>query len=130
ETITALKNAGYKIAIISSGISLLADRVKNELGIDKSFANELLIDQNGHLTGEGKENVELLKKVSVLQRLATSEGINTKQCAVVGDSIFDIPLFKRAGFSIAFNAKTHRVEEAADLAIKNKDLKEILRYFT
>jgi phosphoserine phosphatase len=67
---------------------LLADHVKNELGIDKSFVNKLLIDQNGHLTGEEKENVELLKKVRVLRRLAISEGITTKQCAVVGDSYF------------------------------------------
>ena len=72
---------------ISSRISLLADHVKNELGIDKSFVNKLLIDQNGHLTGEEKEN-RAFEKVRVLRRLATSEGITTKQCAVVGDSYF------------------------------------------
>jgi phosphoserine phosphatase len=43
--------------------------------------------------------------------------------------IFDIPLFKKAGFSVAFNPKDLRVKQAADLAIKNKDLKEILQYF-
>jgi len=120
ETINALKKAGYKTAIISSGISLLADRVKNELGIDQSFANELLVNKNGYLTGEGKENVELLKKVRTLQRLAAIEGIATQQCAVVGDSVFDIQLFKKAGFSIAFNTKDHRVKEAANLAIEGK----------
>jgi len=129
ETVNALRKAGYKTAIISSGISLLADRIKNELGIDQSFANELLVNQNGHLTGEGKENVELLKKVRILRQLAAIEGITTQQCAVVGDSIFDIPLFKKAGFSIAFNTKDRRVEEAADLAIEDKDLKKILRSF-
>jgi len=129
ETINALRKAGYKTAIISSGISLLADRIKNELGIDQSFANELLVNKKGQLTGEGKENVELLKKVRTLQRLVAIEGITTKQCAVVGDSIFDIPLFKKAGFSIAFNTNDHRVKEATDLAIEDKNLKEILQYF-
>jgi phosphoserine phosphatase len=129
ETIDALRKAGYKTAIVSSGISLLADRIKKELGVDQSFANELLINKNGHITGEGKENVELLKKMQTLQRLAAIEGITTKQCAVVGDSIFDIPLFKKAGFSIAFNTNDRRVKEAADLAIEDKNLKEILQYF-
>lgn len=125
ETLKALKEAGYKTAIISSGISILADRVKNELGIDYSFANKLLTDECGRLTGEGEEFVRLFDKDSVLKELVLREGTTIEQCIVVGDSRFDIPLFKGAGLSIAFNAKDDAAKEAADLVINEKDLTKI-----
>jgi phosphoserine phosphatase len=126
ETLIALQNAGYKSAIISSGISILADRVKNELGINFSFSNKLLSDKSGTLIGEGEEVVGLLNKDKILQNLALREGITTQQCVVVGDSKFDAPLFKDAGLSIAFNAKDETVKDAADLVIGGKDLTTIL----
>ena len=126
ETLTTLKKAGYKTAIVSSGISILADHVKNVLGIDYSFANKLLTDECGRLTGEGEEVVGLLNKDRVLKDLVLREGTTVKQCVVVGDSIFDIPLFKGAGLGIAFNAKDDAVKEAADLVINEKDLRRIL----
>jgi len=126
ETIDELKKAGYKTAIISSGISLLADRIKNQLGIDYSYANKLLFDGKGRLTGEAEESVTLSNKDSILKRLAAVEGIKPSECAVVGDSRFDVPMFKDAGFSIAFNPKDQLVREAAYSVIERKGLREIL----
>lgn len=117
-----LKRVGYKTAIISSGISLLANRVKETLNLDYSYANILLTDGNGRLTGEGEEMVGLFSKGVALRKLAEEAGISTKQCAVIGDSRFDIPLFKEAGLSIAFNAKDEAVAKAADLVLDDKDV--------
>jgi phosphoserine phosphatase len=39
-------------------------------------------------------------------------------------------MFREAGLSIAFNADDHSVEEAADVVVKRKDLREILPYLT
>lgn len=130
ETVMKLKKNGYRIAIISSGISILADRVKEELGIDYSYANKLLIGDNGRLTGEGEEVVALIDKETILKRLAKAEGIATDQCAVIGDSKFDISLFKNAGLSIAFNAKDDLVKETVDLVIDGKDLRKILPWLS
>lgn len=126
ETIDKLKKAGYKTAIISSGVSLLADRVRDQLGIDYSYANRLLFDEKGRLTGEAEESVTLLNKDRILRRLAAVECIKPSECAVVGDSRFDIPMFNEAAFSIAFNPKDELVREAADSVIEGKDLKKIL----
>ena len=123
-----LRKGGYKTAIISAGISLLADRIQKELGTDYSFANKLLIDDDGMLTGEGEDVVNLLAKVEVLHKLVLSEGITTRQCLVVGDGVYDIPLFKEAGFSIAFNTTNDRVKNAADVVIEEKDLTKLLPY--
>jgi len=120
--IDELKKDGYKTAIISSGISLLANRIKKTLNLDYSYANILLADKDGRLTGEGEEVVGLLSKGAMLSKLAGETGISTRQCAVFGDSRFDVPLFKEAGLSIAFNAKDEAVAKAADLVLDNKDM--------
>jgi phosphoserine phosphatase len=125
-----LKRRGYKTAIISSGISLLADRIKTTLGVDHSYANQLLVNEDGWLTGEGEENVGLVNKDVVLKKLKEEEGADSRQCIVLGDSQFDIPLFREAGLTIAFNAKDEVVKKAADLVIEGKDLRKTLPWLT
>lgn len=129
DTIDLLHKNGYTTAIISSGLSILAETLQKKLGINHIFANELLEDKNGILTGEGNPVVPLWEKGKVLQHLLNSLEIKPDNCAVVGDSIFDIPLFDMAGFSIAFNSKDKRVKEIADVYIESNDLRDILPYF-
>jgi len=129
STVKQLKNAGYKTAIISAGISILAERIQQELGIDYAFANRLIANGNGVLTGKGEEVVNPLKKAAVLRELAAKEHTAPRCCAVIGDSIFDVPMFKEAGFSIAFNTNDKRVKEAADIIIEEKNLEKVLPYF-
>ena len=126
STIRELRKAGYKTAIISAGISLLAERIQHELGIDYAFANRLVVNEKGILTGEGEEVVNLLNKIAVLRKLASTEQTTPRCCVVIGDSKYDIPLFKEAGFSIAFNTNDKEVRELADVVIEGKDLKKIL----
>jgi len=126
ETTESLRKEGIKTAIISAGVSLLAERLKQELGIDYAFANRLVVGNDGLLTGEGEEAADLLDKASLLSRLAERTGLHLSQCAVVGDSVFDIPLFEKAGLSIAFNATDERVKRAANIVIDAKDLRRIL----
>lgn len=128
-TISKLKKHGYKTCIISGGISILAQRIQKELGIDHSFANKLVVDEKGMLTGHGEEIVNLLNKLLILRKFASEQRITLRSCAIVGDSIFDIQLFAEAGLSIAFNASDERVKQAADVTVDNKDLTRILPYF-
>ncbi|WXG44239.1 MAG: HAD family phosphatase [Promethearchaeati archaeon SRVP18_Atabeyarchaeia-1] len=127
-TVAKLKRAGCYTAIISAGISILADRLQKKLGIDCSLANGLVADENGVLTGEGEEVVPLLGKVDVFRRLASERGTSADHCAVIGDSRFDIPLFEEAGISIAFNTSDDQVKQKADIAIRGKDLRSVLPY--
>jgi phosphoserine phosphatase len=128
ETLLKLK-FHYRTAIISSGLSVLAKNLQKELEIDYVYANDLKVNRRGMLTGEGEEVVDLWNKVAVLYSLVKRLGMTTEQCAVIGDSIYDIPLFKAAGFSIAFNSGNERVKESATVSIEKKDLRKILRYF-
>jgi phosphoserine phosphatase len=126
--VTQLRKEGYKTAIISAGISILAERIQQKLKIDHIYANKIIAHKNGVLTGE--EVVNPLNKIAVLRELASKEHMTLLNCAVIGDTIFDVSMFKAAGFSIAFNTKNEQVRQAADVVVEDKDLKEILPYFT
>lgn len=128
STIAELREAGFKTAILSAGISVLAERLQAELGIEYALANGLLVDEKGMLSGEGEEVVNLLNKATALRKLVLERQITPRCCAVVADSVFDIPLFKEVGFGIAFKAGDERVREAADIVINRKDLRQILSY--
>jgi phosphoserine phosphatase len=130
EAFAILKEACLKTALISAGVSVLAERLDAVLELDYVYANRLLTDRQGLLTGEGEGTVGLLNKLDVLKKLAAMENVSLQECIVVGDSLYDVPMFKEAGLSIAFNADDHSVEEAADVVVKRKDLREILPYLT
>ncbi|MFX0087167.1 MAG: HAD-IB family phosphatase [Candidatus Hodarchaeota archaeon] len=126
QTVFELRNRGYKRAILSAGISLLADKVNRKLKFDYVCANKLCIDENGFLTGEGVVMVELLSKEAALNELIEFIDISADQCIAIGDSVFDIPVFKKVGLSIAFNTSNNSVKQAADKIIEIKDLRAII----
>jgi phosphoserine phosphatase len=126
DVVDALRQRHVTTAIISSGIEMLATRVQGELGIDHVFANRLVTDGEGRLLGDGEEVVTLRNKGVVFERLCQAEALRPGDCAVVGDSRFDVPLFEKAGISIAFNARDPVVVEAADVVLDGTDLRRIL----
>jgi phosphoserine phosphatase len=128
STVAQLKRAGFKTAVISSGISILAERVQQELRIDFVFANRIVADINGVLTGKGVEVVNPLNKKAVLRKLAHHERTTPSRCAVIGDTVFDVPMFREAGLSIAFNTNDERVRKEANVTVEGKDLQKILPY--
>ncbi len=129
RTISTLRKSGYTIVIISAGISVLANLLQKKLGIDYVFANELSVDETGKILGKVEREVELLRKIDIFRDFTGRLKIPSHDCAVIGDSVFDIPLFREVGFSIAFNTNDTKVQRAANVTISNKDLTEILPFF-
>ncbi|RLI29707.1 MAG: phosphoserine phosphatase [Candidatus Hecatellales archaeon] len=127
ETIETLKGKGFLTAIISSGLEPLALRLKRQLGLDYVYANRLIVDGEGYLTGKGESVVEPKRKLEVLERLTEQLGLKPCNCAVVGDSFYDAPMLKAAGLGIAFNPKDEVVERAADVVVRGKNLKAVLK---
>jgi phosphoserine phosphatase len=126
ETVFELRRAGCRTAIISAGISVLADRLKRILGIDYSLANRLVVDESGALTGEGEDEVPLLEKAKVIERFASEQRIDLDDFAAVGDSRYDIPVFEEVRLGIAFNSSGKEVKQKADVVVNGKDLRGIL----
>lgn len=105
ELIHHLKHVGYKIALISGGFTYFTDVLKERLGFDYAFANELEI-KDGVLTGEiWGEIIDAEAKGRIIYRLAELERIGPENIVAVGDGANDLLMIKNAGLGVAFNAK-------------------------
>lgn len=127
EVITTLRTAGFKVVLLSAGLSLTTERINREIGIDDSFANDLIV-KNGLLTGEVKINVSFNNKDKALRPILHRFNVKINECAAVGDDTTMIPLFEKAGFRIAFNPRNRLVEKHADVVVRSEDLREILSH--
>lgn len=125
ELISTLKGMGLKTAILSGGFTFFGRKLKQRLGIDYLFANELVIQDN-KVTGEVKEPiVNGQRKADLLKLIADQEGIRLEQVVAVGDGANDLPMIGLAGLGIAFQAKP-KVRQSAEHAISNLGLDGIL----
>ena len=121
ELIRSLKEAGYKVAVVSGGFSYFTDKVKEELGLDYAFGNELEI-KDGKLTGRIKGRIiDAEEKARIVEEIARKEGINPESIVAVGDGANDRIMIERAGLGIAFNAKDV-LKDIADGNISKENL--------
>ena len=123
--ISTLKHVGYTIAILSGGFTYFGNILKQRLGIDYVYANELEI-VDGKLTGKALGRiVDAERKAELLQEIATKENISLQQVIAVGDGANDLPMLNLAGLGIAFHAKP-KVKQGARQSISTLGLDSIL----
>jgi len=108
--------------IVSAGIKTLANRVAKNLGIDLVYANKLLADENGFLTGEGIVEVPLKQKDKTVRMIHEKTQIPFDEMVAVGNSCYDIPMLASVGLSVVFQPADECVLEHADEIINEKDL--------
>ncbi len=121
ELIQALKRAGYKVAVVSGGFTYFTERLKEELGLDYAFGNELEI-KDGKLTGKIKGRIiDAEEKARIIEEIAKKEGISKENVVAVGDGANDRIMIKNAGLGIAFNAK-EVLKEVADGTLSKENL--------
>jgi phosphoserine phosphatase len=121
ELIKSLKESGYKIALVSGGFTYFTERLKEELGLDYAFGNELEIE-NGKLTGRIKGRIiDAKEKARIIDEIATKEGISKENIVAVGDGANDRIMIENAGLGIAFNAK-EALKEVADGMLSKENL--------
>ena len=122
EAVGKLRKMGLILGIVSSGVSLVAQRVKEELGMDFFVANELVV-ADGIFTGEAVVRVGLGDKLQVVEKEANRLGLKLGEIAFVGDHINDIPVLRAVGLGIAYCPKDPAVAEAAHFV--TEDFREI-----
>jgi phosphoserine phosphatase len=129
ETLSQLKKKGYITALLSGSFKALAERAQKLLGLDYIIAHcELIFDEEGNLKRWQLIPCDYEGKTEYFNKLIKELNLSPDQCAYIGDEVNDIPIFKEAGLSIAFNCSKEDVKKAADIVIDKKDLREILLY--
>ncbi|MFQ5887672.1 MAG: HAD family hydrolase [Candidatus Hydrothermarchaeales archaeon] len=137
ETMVQLKSLGHKTAIVTDSYDVVAEYFKEKLGMDKAVGIKLIIEE-GRITGRiemplncpTKEecNYPSLCKNEVMQDISREFGVPISETVAVGDNLVDICMLQKAGLGIAFNPKVPELEDTADVVIKGKDLRKILKY--
>lgn len=120
-----LNSLGYTTVILSGGFNYFGNYLKEKLGIDYVFANELDME-DGIVTGKVTGTVvDGNRKAQLLREIAEKEGIRLEQTIAVGDGANDLPMLSIAGLGIAFRAKP-LVEESAKQSISTLGLDGVL----
>jgi len=134
DVINELKNKKITTAIVTDSYQFLVNDLKERLGTDYAFGNDLvtkgdiitgeLVMQNKDLAGEFYTGrIYSICKSGVLDQLCKELGITEKEVIAVGDGRIDIGMIKKAGLGIAINA-LEEVQKNADIV--TNDLRVIL----
>ena len=124
KTINCLKDKDVDVAIISGSFDVVADKIKDKLGVETVYTNSFTVE-DGKLTGEVTGPLVSGSKLDVLKDHVEEAGITLDEVVAVGDGANDISMIESAGCGIAFNAKDS-VKEIADIVVEEKDLCKVL----
>jgi phosphoserine phosphatase len=137
QAIYELQSHDYVLGIISDSYKFACDYLAEKMNLDFVIANDLKVDENDCLTGDlvmpfGWEKIGCSCKISVckryhLEKMAQFE-IDIRDTAVVGDTVSDLCMIKRAGTGIAMMPKDRMLEDVSDVVIKTHDLNQILPF--
>lgn len=103
KAVEELKQMGIKVMMLTGDNRLIAESIKNKLGIDKAMAEVLPQDKD-----------------SEIQKLQDAG----EKVIMVGDGINDAPALVRADVGIAIGAGTDIAIESADIVLIKNDLKD------
>lgn len=134
NTISELKERGFKVGIITDSYTIAAEYLVEKLSLDFFAGNELQL-KDDVITGKikmplGWDKIGCFCGISVckryhLEKNAQEFNIPISNSLAVGDTISDLCMIQRAGLGIAFMPKDELASVAPNIIAK-PDLSEIL----
>jgi phosphoserine phosphatase len=125
DLVETLKRLGFKLGLVSGGFDYFSDFLREKLGLDFSYANQLEI-KSGALTGKvlGKI-VDNTYKAKIVNMVSDEQGVLLDQTVAIGDGANDGLMLGQAGLGIAYNAK-EKLERVANMSLGRARLRNIL----
>jgi phosphoserine phosphatase len=132
ELVTACKQAGLKVLLVSGGFTHFTDLIRDRLSIDYTRANVLDIEA-GVLTGRMVDQpwgdiCDGAEKRTMLLETCAQLGIQPSEAIAMGDGANDLPMMGVAGLSVAYHAKP-AVRKQANVRINSGGLDRLLAVF-
>ena len=118
EGITYLKQYFKHVILVSGGIDLLVDYVKEQVGADFAVSNTI-----GHSDGilDGTVTVRVGdSKEDTLRQLADEYNIDLQKSAAIGNDWNDTPMFEVVQHAVAFNSRTRDLDRVACKSVVSK----------
>ena len=125
QVVSFLQEQSVSTAIISSGLTLHAEMVAQDLGIDRVWAIEL-VTHEGRLTGDVVLNLSEESKDEPMRAARSEFSALPQECLAVGDGPADVDLFAQAGLRVAVCPLGDRVRAAAGVVLEDGDLHPII----
>ena len=126
EAIAAARASGAVVGVVSTGLTLLSDRARDELGLAYCVANRL-VAQDGVLTGDVVIEVTHAQKDAAVDRFCARFGIAPAEVVSFGDTDGDISMFERTGMSVAVFPASRRAARAASRVHDDGRLEDLVR---
>jgi phosphoserine phosphatase len=128
ETVRTLAQAGTHVLLATITWRFAAELLQERHGFAAVSGTELQVT-DGVVGGNVSRYFDELDKLHFVEGWCAERSISLADVAAVGDSRSDLPLFRRAGRSVALNA-TPEAQRAATCVIDTEDLREVLPLLT
>jgi len=126
EALAALRARGVRLAIVSGTLDLLLDTLFPDHPFDEVYCNRIRFGDDGRIQSWSATPFDMSGKSVALRAIALREGVPLSRVAFVGDSANDVWIAEESGFAVAFNPKSADLERVADVAVRSRDLRDIL----
>lgn len=98
-----LKHFGFRTAIVSGGLYMLAQLINEQISFDEIMANQLLFDKSGRLLRDGNIMVVPTEKGRNVRALQNKYSIPRERTVAIGDTKNDFSMFTESYYSILLN---------------------------
>jgi len=113
EWIIFCQKNDIRTVVISGGFSFFTDYLKNELGLDYAFSNQLEVKDN-HLTGNLQGRIiNASEKENIIKVIQNDLGISKVETVTIVDGSNDLLMAKQSALSIGYKAKKTITKELA-----------------
>jgi phosphoserine phosphatase len=105
QLLARCKENGIRFMLVSGGFTFFTERLKQQLGLDYAYANQLEV-VDGKLTGRVVGDiVDAAAKQRLLIEKRTELGLRPEQVIAMGDGANDLLMLGEAGVGVAYRAK-------------------------
>ncbi len=128
EAIRKLKK-DYVVGVVTSGLDIVANRVREDLGLDFVRANHL-VARDGRFTGDVVVDVNPWAKEEAIVEIAREYNVDRTQICFVGKNLSDISAMKFVFSAIAFDPEDPRVLDfAAGMTDNFESIPQLISFY-